>query len=405
LTAYAASGCSRTPGRSGAITGDGMGSRLRRLGHNQDGVALVFVGMGLMALTAVSILAADVGMLLTARAQAQNAADAGALSGAVSLVFDDYEDRSPAGPAVQAALAAARANPVMGEAVSVTAEDVQFPTNPQGQASLVEVTVYRTAGRSNPLATLVGQFFGLPIADVVATATAEAAPSNAETCVKPFTIPDKWIERQTPPWDPADTFDLFDHKGKPLADPDIYLPADHANYTGYNPDADKGMQLVLKAGTGNNVAPSFYYALRLPGSSGAADYRWNIGNCNMSILYFGDLLDPEPGNMVGPTKQGIEDLIARDPTAYWDAVSNRVVSNMHPSPRVAVVPLFDPEYYQTGKQTGANADLKAANFLGFFIEGLQGNDVVGRITPIGGLRDGSGPAPAGAFPRTTRLVK
>ena len=41
-----------------------------------------------MAFVAASMLAIDVGMLMTARSQAQNAADAGALAGATALAFD-----------------------------------------------------------------------------------------------------------------------------------------------------------------------------------------------------------------------------------------------------------------------------------------------------------------------------
>ena len=47
----------------------------------------------------------------------------------------------------------------------------------------------------------MGQYFGVTDVNIQAEATAEASPANAMTCVKPFTIPDKWIERQTPPWD------------------------------------------------------------------------------------------------------------------------------------------------------------------------------------------------------------
>jgi hypothetical protein len=123
-------------------------------------------------------------------------------------------------------------------------------------------------------------------------------------------------------------------------------------------------------------------------------------------MEFGQTYDSEPGNMVGPTKQGMDDLIALDPDAYWDPVNKKVVSTMHPSPRVRAIPLFDPYYYADGKLNGRNASLKFVNYLGFFIERMQGNEVVGRITPIGGLRRGNGaPAPAAAFPRAIRLVQ
>ncbi len=79
---------------------------------------------------------------------------------------------------------------------------------------------------------------------------------------------------------------------------------------------------------------------------------------------------------------------------------------MTSSPRVTVIPLFDPAFYTAGKQNGRTADLKVSNFLGFFIEGMQGNDVVGRVVPITGLlRSGEGEAPQGAFPKAVQLLK
>ena len=110
--------------------------------------------------------------------------------------------------------------------------------------------------------------------------------------------------------------------------------------------------------------------------------------------------------MSGPTVQGIDDLIAKDPDAYWDRGTNRVVSKRHPSPRVFPIPLYDPEYYADGKANGRNATLRMANWIGFFVESRSGNNVYGRITPILGIIDpNAGPAPAGAFPRAIRLVQ
>jgi Flp pilus assembly protein TadG len=382
-------------------------NRLRRLRDDQSGMSYVFIGMGLMAFLSASMLAIDVGMLMTSRNQAQNSADAAALAGATALVYDDFNDRSASGPAVTSAIRAGTANTVMGASVSVTAADITFPNDPSGQPTRVRANVFRTASRGNGVANLVATFFGMQRTDVSATATAEASPANAMTCVKPFTVPDRWIENQTPPWDPNDTFDMVDSKGKPLANPDVYIDATQSGYTGYNAERDKGLLVRLKASNSTKLAPSTYQPWAIPGSKGGADYRWNIGNCNTTVMPFGFLMTQEPGNMVGPTKQGMDDLIAKDPTAYWDTATNEVVSQMHPSPRVVAIPLFDPEYFETGKKNGRNADLKAVNFLGFFVEEMLGNEVVGRVTPIGGLRKGTGygPAPQGAFPKVIRLVQ
>jgi hypothetical protein len=229
------------------------------------------------------------------------------------------------------------------------------------------------------------------------------------TCVKPFTIPDRWREVQTPPWDADDGFDIVDKKGKPVANPDVYIgPEDPVNYTGYNAERDKGLLILLKADNGSKIAPSFYYPWDMPeNGGGASDYRWNIGNCNTTIMAFGQTFTAKPGNMVGPTRQGMDDLINKDPGAYWDTSKNEVHSSKNPSPRIVAIPLFDPVYYEEGKHNGRNASLKFVNYLGFFIERMQGNEVVGRITPIGGLRMGAGfgPAPAAAFPKSIRLVQ
>jgi hypothetical protein len=144
----------------------------------------------------------------------------------------------------------------------------------------------------------------------------------------------------------------------------------------------------------------------MPGGSGADWYRDNIAGCNTTVLPFGSLMTSEPGNMVGPTMQGIDDLIAKDPTAYWDTYTNSVHSSLSPSPRVFPIPLYEPNYYDEGKQNGRNADLKIANWLGFFLVERVGNNVLGRITPILGVVDEDlGPAPEGSFPKAIRLVE
>jgi Flp pilus assembly protein TadG len=380
--------------------------RLQRLAQDESGMSYVFVGFGLMAMLSASILAIDVGMLMTARSQAQNSADSGALAGATALLYDDFHDKTNSGPAMTSALAGARANPVMRGQVSVNESDVEFLPNPAtGQLDRVKVTVRRTAQRGNPVPTLIAQYFGFATADIGATATAEAAPANAMDCVKPFTIPDKWIENGSPPYDATDTF----------APPDQYIPAyndavppvANADYTGYNSERDKGLELMIRAGTGNNIEPTHYFSLAMTDDTGASDYRNNIANCNKTKYKWGDLLVSEPGNMVGPTRQGIEDLIGQDPNAEWNTSTNTVDRSAfgNHSPRIFPIPLYDPVYYETGKRNGRNADLKTANWIGFFATRVVGNNIYGRIIPLAGTYDKNGPAPNAALPRAIRLIQ
>ena len=384
-------------------------NRLRRVRDDESGMSYVFIGLGLMAFLSASTLAIDVGMLMVSRNQAQNAADAGALAGAVALFRDSFTDHTPTGPAVTSAIAAAQANLVAGQVASVTPEDVEFLMGPGGQQNRVKVTVYRTTGRDNAVPTLVAKFFGMDTADIWATATAEATPANAMTCVKPFTIPDKWTERQTPPWDPSDTYKAFDNQGNPLANPDVYIPATEPGYTGYNQERERGVRLVLRSRTGTNIEPSMYFSYAIADVTGASEYEWNIGNCNTHIMKWGELLLHEPGAMAGPTVSGIEQNIAKDPNAYWDdatnTIKNSAFSGGNQSPRVFPIPLYDPVYYDSGTRNGRYADLKVANWIGFFAESVQGAQIYGRIIPIGGIYDVYSESPAGVFPIAIRLVQ
>ena len=133
-------------------------SRLRKLSTDESGFSLVFVAAGLMGFIGVSMLAIDVGMLMTARSQAQNSADAGALAGATALVFNDWDNRTATGPSVMNALSASRANQVMSGVVSVTPANVEFLNDPAGIADRVKVTVFRDATHGNPISTLIAQY-------------------------------------------------------------------------------------------------------------------------------------------------------------------------------------------------------------------------------------------------------
>jgi hypothetical protein len=263
----------------------------------------------------------------------------------------------------------------------------------------VKVDVYRTAGRSNPVTTLLGSLLGMSTIDIAATATAEAAPAGGMTCVKPFIIPDKWQENTNPPFDMSDTFDMYDNQGNALPNADVYDPR-----YGYS-NLDKGTQVILRAGSGNNIAPSFYFSWAMPGGTGGSWYRDNIANCNTTVVDLGFVATQEPGNMQGPTRQGLQDLMDQDRNAYWDTVNNQIVSTMNPSPRVFPIPLYNPYEYEEGKHNGRNATLIVSNWLGFFLEDIQGNQAIGRICPISGTYAATSPTPATPLAYVIRLVQ
>jgi Flp pilus assembly protein TadG len=398
--------------------------RIRHIYRDERGVSFVFVGVGFLAFLSATTLAIDVGMFMTGRSQAQNSADAGALAGATALVFDSFTDRSPNGPAVQSALSAARANSVILRQVSVAAPDVTFPNDPAGQPNRVKVNVFRTGARGNAVPTLMGQLFGVATVDILATATAEASPADSASCVLPFTIPDRWTEnsdgkgKPDGSWDPSKTFDEWFTKGAnqnggvALPNPDVYVPPGQAGATGFDPmvhPEDIGLELILKANNQNKVSPSIYNPFDIGTSSGGDDYRNNIDTCNTTIIKPGQFLTPENGDMTGPTKQGVDDLIAKDPDAQWDNGCNCVMRNgqkVMTSPRIGTIPLYDPNVYANGQQSGkSNPQLQVTNLLAFFIERVDGGgNVTGRIVPGIGLKSGNNNT-TGGFLRVIRLVQ
>jgi hypothetical protein len=392
-----------------------MRPRWQHLAHDERGMSLVFVGATFIALLSATTIAIDVGMFMTSKSQAQTSADAGALAGATALAFNSFTDRTPSGPAVQSAKNTALANRVAGAPVSVTEDDVTFPTGPTGLANRVQVTVYRTADRFNSVPTLMGSFFGVQTVNINATATAEAAPANAVTCVKPFTIPDRWIENVTPPWiSTTSTFDRYYENGNrrgqvmtPTADE--YPVAGDPRYAGYTMTGnDIGTLLTIRASTGTNINPTMYYSWSMPSNTGADDYRGNIAGCNPTVVEPGQIITQEPGNMVGPTNDGIDDLLRQDPRAEWSTSCSCVINSDFPghSPRVFPIPLYDPDYFQSGITNGRNATLRVANWIGFFLVGRNGNDIMGRITPIIGIVDPNGPpAPPNSLAVAIRLVQ
>lgn len=387
----------------------------RKLNRDERGMSLVFVGLGLMGFVAATMLAIDVGMLMTARAQAQNSADAGAHAGAVALAYDDYFDRSSSGPAVTNAVNEALANKVMAGDVSVTPADVEFVNDPTGEPNRVRVHVYRDSAHENPLGTFIAKLFGKDTMDISAVATAEASPADVPSKCLPFTIPDRWNEITEPPFNAlTSTYDLFarsgNSRGTPLAVQDEYPVVGSDNYAGYDPFDDRGTIIRLKSAVDTTVSPSVYNPIVVPGEgTGAENYRNAIVTGKCPILGWRTMLTLEPGNMVGPTKQGIEDLIALDPNAEWDRTCRCVVGSkftpVTDSPRVATIPLYDPDYYERHQQTGRNVAFRVANYLGVFVEGMDGDEVIARITPAPGFRSGDTNIPNGMFLKTVRIVQ
>ncbi|MDX1647883.1 MAG: pilus assembly protein TadG-related protein [Longimicrobiales bacterium] len=138
---------------------------------------------------------------------------------------------------------------------------------------------------------------------------------------------------------------------------------------------------------------------------GAANYRRNICTCNNSIVDLDTEYLIEPGNMVGPTFQGVQELISKDRDAYWDEGSKMVVSEHGmDSPRVVTVALFDPaEITKPGRQY-----LRFNNFARIFIEEQPSpsDPITGRfLYYVKGVGLGPGGSTTGSLVRVLQLIR
>jgi Flp pilus assembly protein TadG len=407
-------------------------TRMLGRGGQERGAVLVHAAIAMFGLLAFSAIAIDYGALWVARGQAQNAADAAAHAAAVSLAWDDPNDVARA---QAAAAAAGAANLVLGSAPSiVAATDVTLIPCPPGAPGVpdtcVRANVYRSAGRSNALPTFFAQIMGINSQDIRATATAQIETGNATNCLKPWAVGDKWAEHwengkvNTGPWTPTSNFDKYKKQnGQYVIDPtittpDVYIaPTKTSPGTGFTPfdsqgnqTSDYGLELTLKIGDSQNQISSGWFlaldVLNADGSqsNGGNDYRNNIAGCSGQTYAIGDTLpvDSEQGNMIGPTKQGVDALTSKDPNAVWNASTQSITGSCAPgvcadgqyythSPRIVAVALFNIDAFFAGSPNGKST-VPITNIMGFFVEGMggQGNkDVVGRLVAVPGLTKGT----------------
>jgi hypothetical protein len=373
---------------------------VRRRWSDERGVALIITAGSMIALTSAVALAIDVGMLTVARSEAQSAADGAALAGAGMLIDSPKEG---AGAARARARESASENSIRGQRANVLDEDVDVDV----AARTVTVRVLRTETRDNAIGTFFARIFGVNTVNISAAATARASYAGGINCLLPLALPDRWNEAGGPG---NDANDFNPDMG------DTYIPwmdtstqpatINDETFTGYSAD-DIGQEIVLKSNGTSGLNPSWYYPWRPPGQSGGSDYRENVRSCvDPSISYaIGQEVESEPGNMVGPTKQGFGDLIDLDPQAVWndnmDCVtdSQNVFSNdgahCRHSPRVRPIPMFDP----TGGPPNGSKPFQFTNFAGVFVDRIQGNDVIAHWIGYRGLDPAEEPGGASTGPQ------
>jgi hypothetical protein len=292
-----------------------MEMRIMQLLRNRRGATLAVVAVSLVALLAVMSLAIDLGMMYSARNEAQRVADAAALAGASAYCDDNPLQVTPRAQAYVTQNSILSDMVDLGEA-DIVADDAQ---------ERVTVTV-----RRQQIPTWFARIFGVNEVSVAASATAECRAGGSAKCVRPWAVQDLWHEGPTD-LRPVES-DKFDPDNG-----DYYEPSDPVagTGTGYGAHAtDNGMLIALKSQKpGNNelsqpgpgefliwdmpTDPSLEQCTQYNSSTPQGQYANSICGCNNNFIQLGVEYPLEFGNVEGPSRHGYEALIDSDPTARW----------------------------------------------------------------------------------------
>jgi len=239
----------------------------------------------------------------------------------------------------------------------------------------------------------------LVLAGLVASRAMAQIPSTCSelcgvSCVKPIAIPDRWDDvtaiqgydgtlPKLPNWRLDGKYDeepfsdlngngTYD-SGEPYFDGNANGKHDAEGYdprtTGYvadptagnalAPAGDLGAALTLEPTSSSSTSiPANYLPIDFPPINkgapvaGSIQFVANFSGCEVGAIEPADHLQTEPGALISLTNQAMRDLIAEDPNAYWDPITQTVQgSAFAESPRVIRVAVYDPRTFPSPGRT------------------------------------------------------
>ncbi|HEV2149890.1 MAG TPA: Tad domain-containing protein [Longimicrobiaceae bacterium] len=309
--------------------------------RNERGATMVFMALGTLTLLGVCALAVDVGLMYNTRAEAQRAADSGALAGASALMDEPDPTRK---------VAEARARAVRFAGLNHMASQ-NVPSTGVGVEMLEADTRVRVTVGSGKVPMLFARLLGTNTVPVSASADAVAAATGTGKCLKPFALP---------------------------------------NYA-YTPE-NYGKRILLWTTKSDSlvlIGPAVG-----PIGGGALQKIIADPGCMDGIMTVND--EPPydvPGEKVGQVMNGVQNLIDLDPTlAYEEGKgfhrNGTPEPNWRKSPRVANIALYDPAELDLSPGGGKTLDID--NFAAVFFEEVTKGSVKeawGRIFPAIGVGD------------------
>ena len=341
---------------------------------NERGYIIVTTAMLLVVFLGFGALAIDVGLLYSARTSAQRAADAAALAGAFTFVA------SPSAPqpstAYDQAMSTALINNILG--TPLTAPEVTVNIDVANERATVEITHTED--------TFFARALGRNSVDIAVKAVAETSIDAVATfCAKPWFVPNTVVSELSP----CDA----------CAQDQVLVSDGLATTFG---ESQLGMSFTIKPQNPTGaIAPGQFYAVRMADSAGGNDYRTNIASCSPDVITCQATYGLEPGNMIGPTLQGVNELTGTPPDIYMGIgeYQNSEGNISNTSRSLIIAPLWDictmVGFCPNGSlpDNGANAQISVSGFALLFLDGVQGNNVVAHLLGVFGCGSISGVPP------------
>jgi Flp pilus assembly protein TadG len=340
--------------------------RSQRLLRCDRGAVFVQIGISAFVLMAFNVFVLDYGMMWIARRQAQNAADAGALAGAVARGYDEVDSY---GTVTQNAASLTASANLIWQQPGNTLVSSLCPAGMTGRCVRVDV--------DRNVETLFGPLLGVTTQAVRATATAIVGSGNATPCLKPLAVADNWVESGSTNPNEFNRYNELDGTLLVTPPPDSYTPP------GTTISGNFGERIVLSLGAPFNspITRGFVVPLDLPGGT----FQENMLDCNGQFLQQLTLNKTLPVDMSLPTGDMTtslqNDVFDLDASATW--VLPRIGNSCAPgcatvSPRLLPIVLYNPAKFQLGRATGIwtqpdvgcptnSPCVTISNIVGFFV--------------------------------------
>jgi len=293
--------------------------------RDERGISLVMASFLIVVLVGMVALTVDIGRLYLTRQFLVNSCDAAALAGGLELP-DEAKATSEASEC-------ANANG-MGQ------HQVSFPADGMTEDGATKIRVDGQKTVNYMFARVLG-FHSRPV---------------GAYAVVLRTGPVGWVSDRVVPW------------GIP------WFCADGVTQYDYN----NGILYTIKIGSQSDLASDLperiggnFYPLALGGTGGDVyrhDVKWGFDG----TVTVGDMVDTEPGVMVGPTNQAVE----RDDDSLFTRALNEPWTNDtwdeydYGNPRIVIVPIIDTV-------SGGRTDVEIMGFATFWVESCSGHEVTG----------------------------